>query len=390
MAEEALKRSLEEEEVLRKAEEALQKSRAAAKKRKADVMRRTEVARALAQEAREEAAKQNVLEDAFEPTQGRGTIAINKPRQKTPLASLYAEGGEDNLQGGADEISSSSGKAPAGIPTLYNWVQYVDGSITGRIKNSRNFIDGATVSTSPVPAGAKGGNVITTASGSRYFLEMPPKMTLKKARIQATPKTSQAPAGVPSIVNWELQEDGGIGGLVYGSPNAEDGDYVETSPIANGRLESGRVVETTSGSLYFLSPTNEEKDANTMAAFKDLAAAKKGGTITITKEMKERQAEKAMKVLSQAKPRSTFSLRDLFGTKRSAKKRVVNGKNAPSGVPTLLRWNVNDDGTITGIISGSPNIDDGDLVTTSPIARGKKRRFETVKTVSGSSYFLGE
>ena len=37
---------------------------------------------------------------------------------------------------------------------------------------------------------------------------MPPKMTLKKARIQATPKTSQAPAGVPSIVNWELQEDG--------------------------------------------------------------------------------------------------------------------------------------------------------------------------------------
>ena len=246
-------------------------------------------------------------------------------------------------------------------------------------------------------------------------------MTLQKARIQATPKTSQAPAGVPSIVNWELQEDGkcwviflfvydggrwsdpeclfhlllllvsgGIGGLVYGSPNAEDGDYVETSPIANGRLESGRVVETTSGSLYFLSPTKEEKDANTMAAFKDLAAAKKGGTITITKEMKERQAEKAMKVLSQAKPRSTFSLRDLFGRKRSAKKRVVNGKNAPSGVPTLLRWNVNDDGTITGIISGSPNIDDGDLVTTSPIARGKKRRFETVKTVSGSSYFLGE
>jgi hypothetical protein len=144
-------------------------------------------------------------------------------------------------------------------------------------------------------------------------------------------------------------------------------------------------VETSSGSRYFLSPDKSEKEANTIAAFKDLAAAGRGGTITITKEEKERRAKEAMKKLEKATPRSTFSLFDLF----APKKPFQAPANGPSGVPTLSRWSANDDGTITGTISGSANMEDGDLVTTSPIAKGKMNRLETVTTVSGSAYFLG-
>lgn len=149
------------------------------------------------------------------------------------------------------------------------------------------------------------------------------------------------------------------------------------------------MVETASGSRYFLSPDEVEKEKNTIAAFKDLAAARRGGTITITKETKEKQAKVAMKKLEKATPRSTFSLMDLFGPKDKKAKSPANGKKGPGGVPTLSKWSANDDGTITGVISGSPSIDDGDLVTTSPIARGNKKRFESVTTVSGSVYYLG-
>jgi hypothetical protein len=150
-------------------------------------------------------------------------------------------------------------------------------------------------------------------------------------------------------------------------------------------------VETRSGSRYFLSPDKAEKEANTIAAFKDLAAAQRGGTITITKEEKERRAKEAMKKLEKATPRSTFSLMDFFGQKtpKTPFQAPANGKKAPSGVPTLSTWSANDDGTITGVISGSQYMEDGDLVTTSPIAVGNMKRSETVTTVSGSAYFLG-
>jgi hypothetical protein len=187
---------------------------------------------------------------------------------------------------------------------------------------------------------------------------------------------------------------GGIAGLVFGSQYADDGDYIETSPLATdaSEIDSGYVVKTASGSRYFLSPDKGEKEANTIVAFKDLAAARRGGTITITKETRQDRADEAIKKLEKAKPRSTFSLMDLFGPKdkkQPAPRPPSNGKKAPSGVPTLSSWSTNDDGTITGVIYGSRHIDDGDLVTTSPIAKGIKKKFQTVTTVSGSLYFLG-
>jgi hypothetical protein len=179
--------------------------------------------------------------------------------------------------------------------------------------------------------------------------------------------------------------------LIYGSPNAEDGDYVETSPIAQGLIESGYVVRTSSGSCYFLSPDRIEREENVLAAFKDLAAARRGGTITITKDMKEQQAQDALEKLEKStSSRSTFSLRALFGAKdpSSRARPATNGKKAPSGVPTLSRWNANEDSSITGVVYGLASINDGDLITTSPIARGEMKGDAMVTTISGSVYYL--
>jgi hypothetical protein len=171
-AEEALQRSIEEDDVLQRAEEALQKSRAAAEKRKAEAIRRTQAAVASSEKARKEAAQQDE-KNSVEERRIRGTIAISKPRATLSLSSfLYGGSGteeenNDDDPSGDDAEAAGADEAPAGVPMLSNWVQSIDGSITGQLKGSRNFYEGSTVATSPVPSGAKGGSVVTTASGSK-------------------------------------------------------------------------------------------------------------------------------------------------------------------------------------------------------------------------------
>jgi len=152
-AEQALQKSMEEEEVLRKAEEALQRSREAADKRKAEAIRRTEAAVASAEQIRLQ--QQQQVDSMPVNNNGRATISLD---------SLY---GDDN---GADDERLAyeiSTQVPSGLPVLYNWVQYVDGSIRGQVKFSENFRDGSMVSTSPVQQGVQAGSVIGTSTGSQ-------------------------------------------------------------------------------------------------------------------------------------------------------------------------------------------------------------------------------
>ena len=161
-----------------------------------------------------------------------------------------------------------------------------------------------------------------------------------------------------------------------------------------------------------------------MAAFMDMSGAKPGATITLTKERKEREAKAAIKAIEKAKPRSTFSLFGLgvsdlekksppktqpkgIAPKKRApapkkkapapKKKALfpkkkapapRAKVAPRGVPTMKRWKMNRDGSITGAISGSPNFREGERVTTSMIVNGRIESGEVVTTGSGSRYFL--
>lgn len=63
-------------------------------------------------------------------------------------------------------------------------------------------------------------------------------------------------------------------------------------------------------------------------------------------------------------------------------------KSAPNGVPKIVNWRRNKDRSVTGFIKGSKSFNEGEKVTTSPIADGVIRRGELVITISGSKYLL--
>ena len=110
-----------------------------------------------------------------------------------------------------------------------------------------------------------------------------------------------------------------------------------------------------------------------------------------------RQAEEAKRKSMTPKKPSTLS-RGTRPVKPSAKATsfffaspiltTVATPSAPRGVPTLIRWKKNRDGSITGLITGSNTFDEKTLVTTSVIVNGDISAGEVVQTKSGSKYFL--
>lgn len=95
-----------------------------------------------------------------------------------------------------------------------------------------------------------------------------------------------------------------------------------------------------------------------------------------------------------ARPGATISL---FGFGQQSKqseseitsrKPAPKSKPAPRGVPTISKWRENRDRSISGFISGSSAFDDGDAITTSPIASGEMVGGNVVQTGSGSRLVL--
>jgi hypothetical protein len=143
---------------------------------------------------------------------------------------------------------------------------------------------------------------------------------------------------------------------------------------------------------------------NIQSAFKSLSDAGRAfGTFTIKKntanqKQRKKVPESAIETLEKGPPRSTFSLFDLFGSTSESKRETASitwppappppGKAPPEGVPTLVRWETNEDGSITGVVFGSSKIGDGSAITTSPIVKGEQKQYEIVTTVTGSLYFL--
>jgi hypothetical protein len=56
------------------------------------------------------------------------------------------------------------------VPSLVEWIQNEDGTITGFVNNKEGFEDGTQITTSPVSLGAKSGMVVQTRGGSKYRL----------------------------------------------------------------------------------------------------------------------------------------------------------------------------------------------------------------------------
>merc|ERR1711933_174954 len=91
-----------------------------------------------------------------------GTISLTSPSKKTYFSRTMPI---------KKSVSVTRPLKSAAIPLISNFVQNKDGSITGRVYNSKSFRNGAKIVTSPVKRGAKAGMIVTTRSGSKYKLK---------------------------------------------------------------------------------------------------------------------------------------------------------------------------------------------------------------------------
>ena len=276
--------------------------------------------------------------------------------------SLFGFGGGKSVSS-SDSSSTVSTKSvstapPRGVPVISKWKQARDGSITGVITGSAAFSDGDPVTTSPIKGTAVGGAVVTTTSGSKYYL-----------------------AG---------------GNATFRAPD-------EAKAAANARAEAReRAAAEKAAAAKKLADDKAAKDREAQAA-KTAASAAKADALARQKEATEKakrdkQAESKRATLTVA-PLTRSPTISLFGLggkepELASVPPPPRGQQkpaqpiAPKGVPTISGWKLNREGCVSGRISGSSNFRDGEQVTTSPIAQGRIESGSTVKTGSGSKYFL--
>ena len=146
----------------------------AAAKRESQIQAKKE-----ADEARKQAAEQKRQAQLQAKQQSQKKQDAEKSVAKASRGvtiSLFGFGG-DKSDATVSTKSTASTAAPRGVPVISKWKQARDGSITGAISGSSTFSDGDPITTSPIRGKAVGGSVVTTKSGSKYFLEggVPPK-----------------------------------------------------------------------------------------------------------------------------------------------------------------------------------------------------------------------
>ena len=90
------------------------------------------------------------------------------------------------------------------------------------------------------------------APAKQGFFQAAPQKKAPPKKVAPAPKAKAAPKGVPTLNGWQMNRDGSVSGKISGAPSFRDGEAVTTSMIVNGRIESGEVVTTGSGSKYFL------------------------------------------------------------------------------------------------------------------------------------------
>merc|ERR1711862_819963 len=131
------------------------------------------------------------------------------------------------------------------------------------------------------------------------------------------------PRGVPIIKGWKQNKDGSITGFISGSPNYDDGEIVTTSKLkTSGVIEGGSIVQTISGSRYYLDPKVPKSNIGLFSRTKKTSTA----TTNTIKKKKE----------SKTIPVSLTT--SLFSTKS-----VV----PPKGIPKFVNWKKNKDNSIT-------------------------------------------
>ena len=213
---------------------------------------------------------------------------------------------------------------------------------------------------------AKKAGAAEAAEAKREQLAAKNAAAAEAKRRQLPPKKkSAAKAGAfPVLSRWKQNRDDSITGFVSNSDDFEENERITTSPIVDPAA-GGSVVRTASGSRYFLADDAKSTGGNPFGAF-----GKKPAKTAPAPPVAEVQ-------------RSTGG--NLFGAFGKKPKEAAG----PPGVPTLSKWEENDDGSITGRVNNSDSFDKNELINTSPLRKNSRpRKGAIVVTGSGSQYYL--
>lgn len=150
------------EKKIKEEAERMQKQKAEnARKKKQVAEQKKLAAEAREKQKQEEEEKRKQM---IESKRAQAAVDAAKPRSTISLGFL-------NFLGSNSDDSSSStstSKAPGGIPTLSKWKQNADGSVTGLISGSKAFRNNESVTTSPIKSKSLSpDSLVVTVSGSK-------------------------------------------------------------------------------------------------------------------------------------------------------------------------------------------------------------------------------
>jgi len=211
------------------------------------------------------------------------------------------------------------------------------------------------------------------AAGSMFVQQQQQQanaLASRNTRPRQTQPNSMLLMAVPTLDNWRITTLGEVSGVVknHPDPNIKDGELVTTSTLATARaqIQDGMTVVTSSGSKYKL-------------------GQERGSFGKTNPNTKSKSAQ------------STSSIFGKWGAPSAAvepKKSPFANWGASTRVPILDDWSVTNRGGVTGIVTKhpDPNIDNGDILTTSSIIENRNTlvQGQTVSTSSGSKYILGK
>jgi hypothetical protein len=124
-------------------------------------------------------------------------------------------------------------------------------SVTKKIDSDRETRKKAALDT--ISKAPPRGTVSLFGLGGGSKTEVKPPPLPPPFRAGGVPAAKKAPPGVPTLKSWRKNPGGDtVTGIISGSRSFPDGEKVTTSKIVSGKLASGEVIRTGSGSRYFL------------------------------------------------------------------------------------------------------------------------------------------
>merc|ERR1740136_610793 len=329
------------------------------KRAEAEEKRREADERRVAQaEAREQAAEEKraaAEEKRIEAEERKAAQSmVKKAEQSVSRAkpgSTISIFGFGQPKSSAKSAPKKLASAPRGVPVISDWRQERDGGISGSIFGSPSFDEGEFVSTSPITSDAIGGTLVTTESGSKYFLEDASSAGEEKrdaAAAIAEAKVREAEERKAAQVEAREQAAEEKRAAVEAKKNeAEERKAAQAEAREQAAEEKRAAVEAKKREA-------EERKAAQAEARELAAEEKRAGADTKKREASANQS------VGQAKRGASISLFGIgqpSGSNAGGKKKLAN---APRGVPVISNWKQGRDGGIDGRIFGSPAFDEGE------------------------------